>query len=162
VRVPALIAVDWGFVGAVAAIAGVVVAIVAIVAGVIVYRKNRTDMTKTVVSVAAEVDQSGMVHVTINKSGQPDVHVRDVKVFRSGTNENVRIKSRVPTGDFDISGSTAKDCYIQIDGAAVGNGVIDQGIDVAVWTGPKARYLATAIKTAQGFFIKVPDGVRLQ
>ncbi len=87
--------IDWGFWGAMIAIAAIVVGVAVAVA---VYLRSKA----TSIAVSATSDKTGLVHVLIQKTGTPPVHVRDVKLLRAGTNKTLQIRSRKPAGEFDI------------------------------------------------------------
>ena len=141
---------DWGLWGTAAAVAGIVVG--AAVA-VLIYLRSKAKN----IAVSATVDQTGLVHALIEKTGMPTVHVRDVKLVRAGTSKTLPIRSRHPVGEFDIAaaGATAYDCYCLLDNVSSAG----DGVDVQVWLGARTKRVATATPIDQA--IKLPVGVTL-
>jgi len=142
-----IVGIDWGFVG-------VLVGIAAVVVSVALYFLGGFKRVK----LGAKVDKTGLVHVSLRKSGLPTVHIRDVKVLRANSSDVLPIISRDPSGAFDISGAgrTSIDCYILLDNYERS---ADTGVDVQVWLSQKKSRRTTA-EAIQGA-IKLPDGVRL-
>jgi hypothetical protein len=142
--------IDWAF-------WGVIIGIIAIVVGaavaIVIYLRGKAKS----VTVSATFDRSGSVQVLIEKTGTPTVHVRDVKLLQAGTKKTLKIRSRHPAGEFDISaaGKTAYDCFCLLDN----NKSADDGVEVQVWLAAKVKRQATAMRSEQA--IKLPDGVTL-
>ncbi len=141
---------DWGFWGS---MIGVAVIVVGTAVAVGIYLRSKA----TSIDVSATLDETGLVHVLIKKTGTPTVHVRDVKLLRAGTNKTLQIRSRYPVGEFDITaaGATAYDCYYLIDARSA----VD-GVDVHVWLAEKTMRPARARPIDQA--IKLPAGVLLK
>jgi hypothetical protein len=151
VRVPTLTTgIDWG-------LWGTVVGILGIIAGAVVsiwlYKRGKA----TKITVEAKFDQSGMVHVLIDKKGAPVVRVREIKLLRPGTNNTLTMKSRFPVEAFNIeAGETAVDCFFQVDPSSVA-----AGVDVKVWLGKTDTRKASATRMPDNTYIVPPTGVRL-
>jgi hypothetical protein len=111
------------------------------------------------INVAAVIDQSGLVRVSIDKKRGHDVEIDSVTLLRSGVQSVIPLVSRFPVGTLSIpEGKNGAKCYMLIAKEEVSRR--EPGIDVRVQRSGMPKAIRTKVQYIQKNIV-LPPGITL-